>query len=100
MLTANDFTQLGFWEDTTFEENIPIYGMDFGSDYIIITDDLGKTPLNEKGFLVVAAYDDADCFLWGIELKNFAALKELCTKFQPETTELFTALQDYKLPKK
>ena len=55
MLTAADFDQLGFWEDSTPEENITVYGMDFGTDYIMLTDDLGKTPLDEKKFIVVAA---------------------------------------------
>ena len=48
MLTAADFDQLGFWEDSTQEENITVYGMDFGTDYIMLTDDLGKTPLDGK----------------------------------------------------
>lgn len=48
MLTAADFDQLGFWEDSTPEENITVYGMDFGTDYIMLTDDLGKTPLDAK----------------------------------------------------
>lgn len=100
MLTAADFDQLGFWEDATPEENITVYGMDFGTDYIMLTDDLGKTPLDAKKFIVVAAYDEADCFLWGIELKNFAALKELCAQYAPGSAELFQALKDYKLPKK
>ena len=42
MLTAADFDQLGFWEDATPEENITVYGMDFGTDYIMLTDDLAK----------------------------------------------------------
>lgn len=100
MLTTADFDKLGFWEDTTPEENITVYGMDFGSDYIMLTDDLGKTPTNEKDFIVVAAYNEADCFLWGVELKGFAALQELCAQFPAGSQELFTALRDYKLPKK
>ena len=87
MLTAADFDQLGFWEDATPEENITVYGMDFGTDYIMLTNDLGKTPLDAKKFIVVAAYDDADCFLWGVELKNFAALKELCAQYAPGSAE-------------
>ncbi len=100
MLSGADFEKLGFWEDSTPEENIIVYGMDFGTDYIMLTDDLGKTPTNEKNFIVVAAYDDADCFLWGVELKNFAALQELCAKYAAGSVELLTALQNYKLPKK
>lgn len=100
MLTAADFDKLGFWEDTTPEENITVYGMDFGTDYIMLTDDLGKTPVDKKKFIVVAAYNDADRFLWGIELKNFAALENLCAQYPAGSTELFNALHDYKLPKK
>ena len=99
MLTAVDFEKLGFWEDDTPEENITVYGMDFGADYVMLTDDLGKTPVDEKKFLVVAAYDDTDCFLWGVELKNFAALKELCSKYAAGSAELLEALRTYKLPK-
>ncbi len=100
MLTAADFEKLGFWEDTTPEENITVYGMDFGSDYVVLTDDLGKTPLDAKGFIVVAAYDANDCFLWGVELKNFAALKTLCGQYPAGSSELLQALHDYRLPKK
>jgi hypothetical protein len=38
--------------------------------------------------------------LWGVELKNFAALKELCAQYAPGSAELFQALKEYKLPKK
>lgn len=99
MLTANDFDKLGCWEDMTPEENIKVYGMDFGTDYIMLTDDLGKTPTDEKAFLVVAAYDEGDCFLWGVELKGFAAFKELCEKYGAGSAELLEALRTYKLPK-
>ena len=100
MLSAKDFEALGFWEDSTPEENITVYGMDFGTDYVMLTDDLGKTPVKEDDFIVVAAYDDADYFLWGVELKGFAALKELCAKYPAGSEELFKALREYKLPKK
>lgn len=99
MLTTLDFEKLGFWEDATPEENITVYGMDFGTDYIMLTDDLGNTPVDPKKFIVVAAYDDADCFLWGVELKNFAALKELCAQHPANSAELLEALRTYKLPK-
>lgn len=99
MLTAKDFETLGFWEDTTPEENITVYGMDFGTDYVMLTDDLGKTPVDEKKFIVVAAYDEADCFLWGVELKGFAALQELCAKYAAGSAELLAAMKNYKLPK-
>ena len=99
MLTAADFDKLGFWEDTTPEENFTVYGMDFGTDYIMLTDDLGKTPVDAKQFIVVAAYDDNDYFLWGVELKDFAALKELCSKYTAGSPELLEALRTYTLPK-
>ncbi len=100
MLTAADFAKLGFWADTTPEENITVYGMDFATEYIMLTNDLGATPIDEKKFIVVAAYDDAGCFLWGVELKNFAALKKLCAQYPAESAELLQALKEYKLPKK
>ena len=99
MLTALDFEKLGFWEDATPEENITVYGMDFGTDYIMLTDDLGNTPVDAKKFIVVAAYNDEDCFLWGVELKNFAALKELCSQHEAGSAELLEALRTYTLPK-
>lgn len=99
MLTALDFEKLGFWEDATPEENITVYGMDFGTDYIMLTDDLGNTPVDTKKFIVVAAYNDEDCFLWGVELKNFAALKELCSQHEAGSAELLEALRTYTLPK-
>ena len=96
MLTATDFEKLGFWEDETPEENITVYGMDFGTDYIMLTDDLGKTPVDPKKFIVVAAYDDADCFLWGVELKNFAALEKLCAEHEAGNPQLLEAMRTYK----
>lgn len=99
MLTALDFEKLGFWEDATPEENITVYGMDFGTDYIMLTDDLGNTPVDAKKFIVVAAYNEEDCFLWGVELKNFAALKELCSQHEAGSAELLEALRTYTLPK-
>lgn len=99
MLTALDFEKLGFWKDATPEENITVYGMDFGTDYIMLTDDLGNTPVDAKKFIVVAAYNEEDCFLWGVELKNFAALKELCSQHEAGSAELLEALRTYTLPK-
>lgn len=99
MLTAADFEKLGFWEDETPEENITVYGMDFGTDYLMLTDDLGKTPADPKKFIVAAAYDDADCFLWGVELKNFAALQKLCSEHEANSSELFEAIRNYKSKK-
>ena len=100
MLTALDFEKLGFWEDATPEENITVSGMDFGTDYIMLTDDLGNTPVDPKKYIVVAAYDDADCFLWGVELKDFAALQSLCAQYPAHSPELLEALRTYTLPKK
>ena len=99
MLTSADFEKLGFWEDVTPEENITVYGMDFGMDYIMLTDDLGKTPVDPKNFIVIAAYDEADCFLWGVELKNFAALTALCAEHTAGSAELLEAMRLYKSKK-
>jgi len=98
MLSTEDFEKLGFWWDETPEEGIKIYGMDFGSDYIVITDELGKTPWKGNEFLVVAAYNEDDCFLWGKELKDFPALIELCEQYPAESPELFKAIEEYALP--
>lgn len=94
-LTAADFEKLNFWEDTTPEENITVYGMDFGTDYIMLTDDLGKTPCKKEASIVVAAYNDADCFLWGKELKDFTALETLCAQYPANSQELLQALAAY-----
>ncbi len=99
MLTAADFDRLGFWEDTTPEENVTVYGMDFGADYIMLTDDLGKTPSDPKKSIVVAAYNDAGCFLWGKELKDFAALQQLCSDHPAGSAQLLQAFEDYTLPR-
>ena len=99
MLSAEDFARLGFWEDVTPEENITVYGMDFGEKYILLTDGLGKTPIDKKQPLIAAAYDGSDCFLWGKELKNFAALEEIAQRHAPESEELYQALQNYVQPR-
>lgn len=98
MLTAKDFEKLNFWEDTTPEENITVYGMDFADAYIFITDDNGTTPVEPKKPLIVAAYDDANSFLWFNELPNFAALEQLCAGKQAESQELFEAIRTYVKP--
>lgn len=98
MLAYEDFEKLGFWWDETPEENIKIYGMDFGTDYIVVTDEFGKTPWKGNEFLIVAAYDDSDCCLWGKEFKDFPALKEVCEKYAAGSPELFKAIEEYALP--
>ncbi len=98
-LTAADFAVLGFWEDVTPEEQITVYGMDFGDNYLLLTDELGKTPTDSSAIIVAAAYDGSDCFLWGKELKDFAALRQLCAGQTPGSDELFAALQNYTLPR-
>ena len=95
-----DFEKLGFWEDDTPEEKITVYGMDFDDAYIMLTDDLGKTPCDSKKSIVVAAYNDDDCFLWGKELKDFAALQELCAKHPANSDELLQALEEYTIVEK
>lgn len=99
-LTAQNFSDLGFWEDVTPEEQITVYGMDFTDCYLILTDELGKTPADDKAILVAAVYDNDDCFLWGKELKNFAALQEICSKHPAESISLLEEIQSYTLPKK
>lgn len=99
-ITAADFEKLGFWEDETPEEQITVYGMDFGTDYIMLTDDLGKTPCDSKKSIVVAAYNEDDCFLWGKELKNFAALQALCAAHPANSPELLVALEEYTIVEK
>ena len=98
---SSEFEKLGFWESETEEEHIAIFGMDFPSEqsYIIITDDAGNTPEDENKSIVVACYSDDDCFKWGKELEDFAALEEIATANQPESKELLEALQNYSLQK-
>lgn len=94
--------KLGFWESETEEEHIAIFGMDFPSEqsYVIITDDAGNTPEDEGKPLVVACYSDDDCFKWGKELEDFAALEEIAAANPPESKELLEALQNYTITKK
>lgn len=97
MLTAKDFEALGCWEDITPDENIKIYGMEFGKNCIEITDELGKTPVKEEEILVVSAFDENNALLWGKELKSFADFKALCQKYPAESQELFAALAEYRM---
>lgn len=101
-LTENDFEQLGCWQDVTDEENIIVFGMDFPSlnSYFFITDSDGKTPIDSSDFLLIAAYDDNNCFLWGKELLNFEALHTLVAEHSSSTPELFNSIFNYSLPKK
>lgn len=98
-ITASDFENLGFWEDVTPEEQITVYGMDFDDAYIIVTDELGKTPADAKASLIVAAYSDADAFQWFKELKNFAVLEAICKAHAPNSQELLSAIEAYEMPK-
>lgn len=100
MLTAKDFEKINFWEDTTPEENITVYGMDFDEAYIFITDDNGTTPVDPKKSLIVAAYDEANSFLWFNELPNFATLEAICQGKEPASQELFEAIRTYVKPQK
>lgn len=98
---TQEFEELNFWETTTEEENIAIYGMDFPetNNYILITDENGKTLTDYDKVIVVACYDENECFLWGKELKNFNSLKELVEEFKPETNELLEKIKAYKFPR-
>ena len=99
---SSEFEKLGFWESETEEEHITIFGMDFPSaqSYIIITDEAGTTPEHEDKPIVVACYSDDDCFKWGKELEDFAALAAICAANPPESKEMLEALQNYTLTKK
>ena len=98
---TTEFEDLGFWETTTEEDDIVIYGMDFPDtdSYILITDDAGKTVTTHGKVIVVACYDEKECFLWGKEIRDFDALTELVEEFKPETQELLEKIQEYKLPR-
>lgn len=88
------FAELGFWEDTTEEEQETVFGMDFpGGSYVMVTNDNGRMPEDEQQNLVLACYDQNDCYLWGSEFKNLAALQAVCKKAVPESAELLTAFK-------
>lgn len=94
MLSAEDFAKLGFWEDNTPEENITIYGMDFAETYVTLTDVDGKTPTDEKKGMIMAAYDEAGCFLWFREFKSFKELAEVCQAAEAESEELWEMFEE------
>lgn len=88
------FADLGFWEDTTEEEQETVFGMDFPGDrYVLITNDNGRKPEDDKQNLVLACYDQNDCYLWGSEFKNLTALKALCQTAAPGSAELLAAFK-------
>lgn len=97
-----DFERLGFWKTETAEENITVFTMDFPSlkAYIIITNDDGSTPTDPEAPIVAACYSNDDCFQWGKELENFAALEKIFASYPPCSPELMAALGDYSLPSK
>ena len=94
--------KLGFWESETEEDHITIYGMDFPEDhaYIIVTDEGGNTPEDNRAPLVLACYDENDCFQWSKELKNLFILDELVGINSSGSKELLKAIQNYVSPKK
>ena len=91
MSLQKEFEALGCWSAPTEEEHISVYGLDFDNCYIIFTDLDGKTP-------VAACYDDRDAFMWGKELKDFAALKALRTAHADDEA-FIAAVENYTLPK-
>ena len=82
----------------TEEEHISVYGLDFDNCYIIFTDLDGKTPVDAKAPVVAACYDDRDAFMWGKELKDFAALKALRAA-HADDNDFIAAVENYTLPK-
>lgn len=94
--------KLGFWEAETEDDHITIYGMDFPEThcYILITDDGGNTPEDNRAPLIVACYDENDCFQWGKELKNLFILDEIVGAHTAGSTILLKAIQDYVTPPK
>ena len=116
MSLQKEFEALGCWSAPTEEEHISVYGLDFDNCYIIFTDldgktpvdadncyiiftDLdGKTPVDAKAPVVAACYDDRDAFMWGKELKDFAALKALRAA-HADNEAFIAAVENYTLPK-
>ena len=80
------------------KKHISVYGLDFDNCYIIFTDLDGKTPVDAKAPVVAACYDDRDAFMWGKELKDFAALKALRAA-HADNEAFIAAVENYTLPK-
>ena len=87
MSLQKEFEALGCWSAPTEEEHISVYGLDFDNCYIIFTDLDGKTPV-----------DDREAFMWGKELKDFAALKALRAAHADDEA-FIAAVENYTLPK-
>ncbi len=98
MSLQKEFEALGCWNAPTEEENISVYGLDFDDRYIIFTDLDGKTPIDANAPLVTACYDNRDAFMWGKELQNFAALKNLRAA-NADDNDFISAIENYTLPK-
>ena len=92
MSLQKEFEALGCWSAPTEEEHISVYGLDFDNCYIIFTD------LDAKAPVVAACYDDRDAFMWGKELKDFAALKALRAAHADDEA-FIAAVENYTLPK-
>lgn len=98
MSLQKEFEALGCWSAPTEEEHISVYVLDFDNCYIIFTDLDGKTPVDAKAPVVAACYDDRDAFMWGKELKDFAALKTLRSA-HADDNDFIAAVENYTLPK-
>lgn len=98
MSLQKEFEALGCWNAPTEEEHISVYGLDFDNCYIIFTDLDGKTPADANASIVAACYDNRDAFMWGKELKDFAALKALRTA-NADDEAFIAAVEAYTLPK-
>ena len=59
---------------------------------------LGCWSVDAKAPVVAACYDDRDAFMWGKELKDFAALKALRAA-HADDNDFIAAVENYTLPK-
>ncbi len=94
MLKEETFARLGLACEPTPEEAILVYTMDFPNCYIEVTDELGRTPVDEKSPLILACYDEAGAFLWFCEYPDFAALQQVMASHDPGSPSLLAALQE------
>jgi len=89
-----EFEALGFTEEMD-EFEVITYVMDFpGGQYVIVSDDNGKTPVRAKQNLVLACYDGEGRYIWGSECKTFMELEKICAEHKAGSPELQAALKN------